>query len=122
MSAVLESSEENSKRQAEQKKLEEILEKINYSDRYTDDIFEYRHVILPKQLLKYIPEEFWDQQTGALRLLEDEEWRSLGIKQSLGWEHYEVHVPEPHVLLFRRPKDYVPPTLSTLRAKEARRK
>ncbi|KAJ3740515.1 cyclin-dependent kinase regulatory subunit [Lentinula detonsa] len=122
MSAVLETSEENSKRQAEMKKLEEILEKINYSDRYTDDIYEYRHVILPKQLLKYIPEEFWDQQTGALRLLEDEEWRSLGIKQSLGWEHYEVHVPEPHVLLFRRPKDYVPPTLLTLRAKEARRK
>ncbi|KAF8823770.1 MAG: cyclin-dependent kinase regulatory subunit [Lentinula lateritia] len=122
MSAVPESSEEAAKRQAEQKKLEEILDKINYSDRYTDDIFEYRHVILPKQLLKYIPENYWDQRTGALRLLEDKEWRSLGIQQSLGWEHYEVHVPEPHVLLFRRPKDYVPPTQPAPRAKEARRK
>lgn len=24
--------------------------------------------------------------------------------QSLGWEHYEVHEPEPHILLFK----YVP--------------
>jgi len=22
-------------------------------------------------------------------------------KQSLGWEHYEVHEPEPHILLFK---------------------
>ncbi|KAJ3728379.1 cyclin-dependent kinase regulatory subunit [Lentinula raphanica] len=125
MSAVPESSEEVLKLQAEQKKLEEILEGINYSDRYTDDTFEYRHVILPKRLLKYIPEEFWDQSTGAMRLLADEEWRSLGIKQSLGWEHYEVHVPEPHVLLFRRPKGYVPPPpppQPAFRAKDARRK
>lgn len=21
--------------------------------------------------------------------------------QSLGWEHYEVHEPEPHILLFK---------------------
>lgn len=26
-------------------------------------------------------------------------------KQSLGWEHYEVHEPEPHILLFK----YGPP-------------
>lgn len=26
--------------------------------------------------------------------------------QSLGWEHYEVHEPEPHILLFK----YAPTT------------
>jgi hypothetical protein len=29
--------------------------------------------------------------------------------QSLGWEHYEVHEPEPHILLFKRPLNYQPP-------------
>ncbi|KAF9075686.1 regulatory subunit of cyclin-dependent kinase [Rhodocollybia butyracea] len=122
MSAAESAEDSAAKRQAEQKKLEEILDKINYSDRYSDDTFEYRHVILPKQLLKYIPENYWDQSTGALRLLADKEWRSLGIQQSLGWEHYEVHAPEPHVLLFRRPKDYVAPVQTALRAKDVRRK
>lgn len=26
-----------------------------------------------------------------LRILKDAEWRKIGITQSLGWEHYEVH-------------------------------
>jgi hypothetical protein len=26
----------------------------------------------------------------------------LTVLQSLGWEHYEVHEPEPHILLFKR--------------------
>ncbi|KAJ8087981.1 hypothetical protein PM082_013532 [Marasmius tenuissimus] len=99
------------RREEEQRKLEEILERINYSDRYSDDMYEYRHVILPKQLLRYIPETFWDQKTGALRLLAEKEWRAIGIQQSLGWEHYEIHVPEPHVLLFRRAKDFVAPAV-----------
>lgn len=25
----------------------------------------------------------------------------LTVQQSLGWEHYEVHEPEPHILLFK---------------------
>lgn len=25
----------------------------------------------------------------------------LTFMQSLGWEHYEVHEPEPHILLFK---------------------
>lgn len=25
----------------------------------------------------------------------------LMLYQSLGWEHYEVHEPEPHILLFK---------------------
>ncbi|KAG0317419.1 hypothetical protein BGZ99_006309 [Dissophora globulifera] len=39
-------------------------------------------------------------------LMTEEEWRSLGVKQSQGWEHYMIHLPEPHVLLFKREKDY----------------
>ncbi|KAH6918432.1 cyclin-dependent kinase regulatory subunit [Coprinopsis sp. MPI-PUGE-AT-0042] len=92
------------------RKLEEYIEKIHYSDRYSDDEYEYRHVILPKQLLKMIPKEYFnDDDTGTLRLLAENEWRGIGITQSLGWEHYEVHAPEPHVLLFRRLRNYVPP-------------
>lgn len=29
------------------------------------------------------------------------EWRSLGVQQSRGWEHYAIHRPEPHIMLFR---------------------
>ncbi|KAF8350589.1 cyclin-dependent kinase regulatory subunit [Amanita rubescens] len=93
------------------RKLEEYVEKIHYSDRYSDDQYEYRHVILPKQLLKMVPKEYFNQDdSGTLRLLSENEWRGIGITQSLGWEHYEVHAPEPHVLLFRRAKNYAPPT------------
>lgn len=65
--------------------------RIHYSDRYSDDHYEYRHVILPKPLLKLIPKEFFDEKEGTLRLLEEDEWRGIGITQSLGWQHYEVH-------------------------------
>jgi len=36
------------------------------------------------------------------RLLSEDEWRSIGIQQSPGWTHYELHDPEPHIFLFRR--------------------
>ncbi|KAI0282120.1 regulatory subunit of cyclin-dependent kinase [Russula aff. rugulosa BPL654] len=79
---------------------------IHYSDRYTDDEYEYRHVILPKPLFKMIPKSYFNpDDPGVLRLLSEAEWRGIGITQSLGWEHYEVHAPEPHVLLFRRAKN-----------------
>ncbi|KAJ5491560.1 cyclin-dependent kinases regulatory subunit [Penicillium diatomitis] len=70
-------------------------------DRYSDDKFEYRHVQLPKNMLKKIPADYFDSAKGTLKLLWEEEWRALGITQSLGWEHYEVHEPEPHILLFK---------------------
>jgi cyclin-dependent kinase regulatory subunit CKS1 len=102
---------------------------IHYSDRYSDDEYEYRHVILPKPLFKMIPKTYFNaDDPGVLRLLSEAEWRGIGITQSLGWEHYEVHgtlitcpsyilsdsplpasiAPEPHVLLFRRAKDFDP--------------
>jgi cyclin-dependent kinase regulatory subunit CKS1 len=69
---------------------------IFYSKRYNDDRYEYRHVILPKQIAKYYK---------ADRLLSESEWRALGVQQSPGWIHYMIHKPEPHVLLFRRELD-----------------
>ncbi|WFC96617.1 Cyclin-dependent kinases regulatory subunit (Cell division control protein cks1) [Malassezia brasiliensis] len=86
---------------------EEYVERIHYSEKYCDDNWEYRHVILPKPFLKRIPKSYFDpEEPGVLRILSDAEWRGIGITQSLGWEHYEVHAPEPHILLFRREKDY----------------
>ncbi|CAN8064016.1 unnamed protein product [Agarophyton chilense] len=69
---------------------------IQYSDKYYDDVYEYRHVILPADIAKHVPKN---------RLLAESEWRSIGVQQSRGWVHYAIHRPEPHILLFRRPKD-----------------
>ncbi|ABW98061.1 kin(cdc) (nucleomorph) [Hemiselmis andersenii] len=68
-------------------------QQIKYSEKYFDCVYEYRHVILPPNLLKLIPPN---------RLLTEAEWRSYGIQQSKGWIHYSIHPPEPHILLFRR--------------------
>lgn len=65
--------------------------RIQYSDRYSDDQYEYRHVVLPKPLLRLVPKDFFTEDGRTLRLLADAEWRGIGIMQSLGWEHYEVH-------------------------------
>uniref|UniRef100_A0A2I3GEX5 Cyclin-dependent kinases regulatory subunit n=1 Tax=Nomascus leucogenys TaxID=61853 RepID=A0A2I3GEX5_NOMLE len=55
--------------------------KIYYSDKYDDEEFEYRHVMLPKDIANW----------------------NLGVQQSQGWVHYTIHEPEPHILLCRRP-------------------
>lgn len=58
--------------------------------------------MLPKNMLKAIPKDYFDNpETQTLKILFEEEWRGLGITQSLGWQHYEVHAPEPHILLFK---------------------
>eukprot|EP00126_Sphaerothecum_destruens_P001853 Sdes_comp15281_c0_seq1m4131 len=67
---------------------------ICYSDKYYDEEYEYRHVILPSDIAKVVPKN---------RLLSESEWRNLGVQQSRGWVHYMIHKPEPHILLFRRP-------------------
>ncbi|GAA6026077.1 hypothetical protein JCM11491_001834 [Sporobolomyces phaffii] len=88
-----------SAKEVEQKRrdIERYSEEIYYSPRYSDDEYEYRHVIVPKALVKYLPTD---------RLAEEDEWRGLGIRQSPGWAHYLRHAPEPHILLFKRTKDY----------------
>jgi len=71
-----------------------FADKIYYSDTYEDENGDfYRHVILPQELLKYLPKE---------RLLEEHECRSLGIIQSKGWRNYMIHKPEPHIILFKK--------------------
>lgn len=49
--------------------------------RYSDSEYEYRHVQLPKNMLKKIPAEYFDTSKGTLKLLWEEEWRGLGITQ-----------------------------------------
>ncbi|CAM9691470.1 unnamed protein product [Phaeothamnion confervicola] len=68
--------------------------RIEYSEKYSDSNFEYRHVILPKDMARNLPKS---------RLLTEEEWRGMGVQQSRGWQMYAVHRPEPHILLFKRP-------------------
>mmetsp|Transcript_90741 Transcript_90741/g.256224 ORF Transcript_90741/g.256224 Transcript_90741/m.256224 type:complete len:101 (-) Transcript_90741:127-429(-) len=80
-------------------------DEIEYSERYNDDRYEYRHVILPKEVAKQM-----FKLTCGKRLLEEDEWRGFGVQQSRGWLHYEIHRPEPHILLFRRPLGTDPAT------------
>uniref|UniRef100_A0A8C7NMI5 Cyclin-dependent kinases regulatory subunit n=1 Tax=Oncorhynchus mykiss TaxID=8022 RepID=A0A8C7NMI5_ONCMY len=36
-------------------------------------------------------------------LISEDEWRRLGVQQSLGWVCHMIHKTEPHILLFRQP-------------------
>ncbi|CAD7932317.1 unnamed protein product [Amoebophrya sp. A120] len=72
-------------------------DEIEYSEKYQDDTYEYRHVILPKTIAKKMYASY------GRSLLSEDQWRGLGVQQSRGWMHYECHRPEPHILLFRRP-------------------
>lgn len=67
---------------------------FDYSEKYTDDHYEFRHVIIPKEMTPQLPKG---------RLMKEREWRALGVAQSRGWVHYMIHQPERQVLLFRRP-------------------
>ena len=69
------------------------IKDIHYSDKYTDETHEYRHVILPKELVKLVPKN---------KLMSETEWRALGVTQSPGWVHYMIHHPEPDILMFKR--------------------
>ncbi len=74
--------------------------RIEYSDRYYDEKYEYRHVILPyetdneRQCVKYL--------NSLNRFLSEGEWRMIGLEMSSQWEHYGYFAGEPNVLLFRR--------------------
>ncbi|KAG8655166.1 cyclin-dependent kinases regulatory subunit 1 isoform X1 [Manihot esculenta] len=78
---------------------------IQYSEKYFDDTYEYRHVVLPPEVAKLLPknrlltEWLW-------YLFMQNEWRAIGVQQSRGWVHYAIHRPEPHIMLFRRPLNY----------------
>ena len=75
---------------------------IEYSEKYYDECYEYRHVILPKETMKLIKD--------IEGCLSEKQWRDIGIKQSRGWVNYCRYEGEPHILLFRRPKGTDPET------------
>ncbi|KAI5864806.1 cell cycle regulatory protein [Durotheca rogersii] len=88
----------------ERARLEEYIDSIHYSARYephtpprprrlwrvvlltmlasySDSEYEYRHVQLPKAMLKVIPKDYHDAAKGTLKLLWEDEWRAIGITQ-----------------------------------------
>ena len=79
-----------------------MAHEIYYSERYYDETYEYRHVVLPKDIAAKVPKT---------HLMSETEWRNIGVQQSPGWIHYMIHEPEPHILCFRRPlpKEGAPP-------------
>lgn len=77
-------------------RVRELLPEIRYSYRYLCAGWEYRHVILPRDLyMNFIPMRFKNM------LLSESEWRQCGLQMSPGWQHYELCAPEPWVWLFR---------------------
>lgn len=79
-----------------------------------------RHVVLPPEIAQHLPKNrllsevssccfcwaaavpMWGYPslTYSSCALQNE-WRGLGVQQSRGWEHYAIHRPEPHIMLFR---------------------
>jgi cyclin-dependent kinase regulatory subunit CKS1 len=81
-----------------EKDIKELPQQIVYSNYYNDEKFEYRHVVLPKNLARWLPQN---------QILKQEQWIEIGVHQSSAWEHYMIYKPEPHILLFKREKDYL---------------
>ncbi|CAI6360562.1 unnamed protein product [Macrosiphum euphorbiae] len=71
------------------------IENIKYSTKFEDETYVYRHVILPEDLAKTLPET---------HLMTETEWRNIGIQMSTGWKHYMRYEPEPYIVPFRRLK------------------
>ncbi|KAH6650945.1 regulatory subunit of cyclin-dependent kinase [Chaetomium tenue] len=84
----------------ERARLDEFLDGIHYSTRYSDSEYEYRHVQLPKAMLKAIPSDYHDKAKGTLKLLWEDEWRGMGITQvctvvlQTGWPDAD-YIAEP---------------------------
>ena len=62
--------------------LKQLQEKPEYSERYFDDHFEYRYVVLPREMAAELKNK---------KILSEDEWRGMGITQSRGWAHYGFH-------------------------------
>ena len=67
---------------------------IYYSDKYTDDKFEYRHVMLPKDLAKLVPKT---------HLMSEAEWRNLGVQQSLGRSDWTIEGQNMDIVFWKPP-------------------
>ncbi len=58
------------------------VEKPEYSEKYFDNEFEYRYVLLPQEMASRVKD---------MRILSETECKKLGITQSRGWVHYGFH-------------------------------
>ena len=78
-------------------------EEMECSNKYRDDCYEYRHIILTKSQFKrirYMP-----------GLIPEEIWRNeFGVQVTKGWKNYARYPGEPHILLLRRPLGIDPET------------
>lgn len=70
------------------------MTKITYSEIYETEDYEYRHVTIPKAIAQDLPN----------RRLTVHEWQSLNVDIDDLWENYMIHMPERHILLFRKKK------------------
>ncbi|KAJ0771011.1 putative cyclin-dependent kinase, regulatory subunit [Helianthus annuus] len=56
---------------------------IQYSEKYSDDTFEYRHIVLPPEVAKLLPKN---------RLLDEQAWMSLtAANEQLEKVRMELH-------------------------------
>ena len=58
-----------------------IIMNTGLCDVFGELLIKGSHVTFPKDALKVIPKDYFDPETGTLRILHEEEWRSLGITQ-----------------------------------------
>lgn len=79
--------------------MKSLTTECEYSEYYDTAEHRYRHVHLNASAYSLRATLI---RVRACPLLSEEEWRSIGITMSPGWENYEVHRAEPHVMLFRR--------------------
>lgn len=68
--------------------------KITYTKKIVKGEYEYRNAVL---------DEATYQKIVPGKLMKPEEWRSLGIKGSYGWEHYKYDITKPQIIMLRKP-------------------
>ena len=69
------------------------MSSFQYSEKFNDDEYEYRIIIVPRRIVDLIPTN---------KLLSEKEVKELGVLQSPGWEHFTTFELEPSNLIFRR--------------------
>ncbi len=75
------------------------VKEMFYSETYKDDIYEYRHVILPPEQAQLAPKTYLLTETEWRNLGEKildekyEQWVFVGLQMSAGWVHFMLHNP-----------------------------
>ena len=67
---------------------------IEHGSKYYDDLYEYKTVYLPKEVMAHVPLDTY---------LSEIQCKYVGIIHSNGWEHYLIFKNEPNAIHFRRP-------------------